>query len=440
MASALTDTAKSAWAAHASSGGLGTPASSVTGKPDSTDVWQRVREQASRALVSDPDTVFYLLFLASNRAYKTAAPLSAQLDALALAAEGAAFTSVEVTVPSPDVGFGESVSADTIQTTVAALTQRAASAATASKLGKRKAVRGDEARKEYVDGLDPFLLAYRDLRAKLVWLSNSYPFSFEGYRNLALKTPISRATAALAATHDPATSSSFVAQNAAAAAALTALSGVPQLDYRLKYDQAFSPETAELVFAGATGTFTKSSPSALFIRVGDELRTASGVASVVSVDTSSITLSSSAQVTGAFSITPASLPALKTLVSNVTDFLTLTPDVTSSLREGLLRLGTAADVNKVILQLAQLQGSIGGLSSTMTAVLTRRGVEPPERTSLQAALLAYAPSLPKKTRDSALAIVDALENNGFSYAASCVLSANTSVLLGEAGYPGSSIK
>lgn len=441
MTNALTDTAKTAWATHSSSGSLGTPALRSTGKADSTEIWERVREQACRALVSDPDIVFYHAFLASNSIYKKATPLSAQMDTLALAAEGSTFKTVAVAVPVSTVVASESQSAETLQRTVDALIQRASTAAPASKLGKRQAVRGDEALAEYRAGIDPFLLAYKELRTKTVLLSNLRPFSFEGYRKHALATPLSRADAALSVEHNADTSSSFVAQNASAAAALTTLSRLPFLDYRVKYDQAFSPESLSLSFSGTTGTFTKGSPTYAFVRVGDLLQSTAGTAIVTAVGATTITVDTSVTINGAFSVVPAHLSSLKTLLSALGSFLTTTDDVTSTLREQLARLDDAASVNSVIQRLAEIQASVSGLSPTMAAILARRGLVPPSVIALQASLLAYAPAIPKKTRESALAIVDVLERNGFSHAASRVLSGDTTVLLGlaESAAPGAGL-
>jgi hypothetical protein len=432
MANALTSTAKSAWATHSSSGSLGTPALRSTGKADSTEIWKRVQEQACRALVSDPDIVFYHAFLASNSIYKKTTPLSEKIDALALAAEGSAFKTVAVAVPASTVVPASSQTTETLQRTVDSLIQRAAAVAPASKLGKRQAVRGDEALAEYRAGLDPFLLAYKEVRTKTVLLSNLHPFSFEGYRKYALATPLSRADAALSTEYSTDASSSFVAQNASAAAALTTLSRLPFLDYRVKYDQAFSPESLSLSFSGTTGTFAKGSPGLAFVRVGDLLQSTGGTAVVTGVSATTITIDTAVVVNGAFSLVPAHLSSLKTLMSSLRSFLSATDDVTTVLREQLARLNDAAATNSVIEKLAQIQAAISGLSPTMSAILTRRGIAAPSGTALQTSLLAYAPAIPKRTRESALAIVDVLERNGFSHAATRILAGDTTVLLGSA--------
>lgn len=437
MANALSSTAKSAWAEHSSSGSLGSPTLRVTGKADNTAAWKRVQEQACRAIVSDPDIVFYLAFLASNRAYKAASALPAQLDALVLSAEGSSFATAPVSVPDSSVVMG-SMSPDAIQRASDALVQRALTASAGSKLGKRQAVRGAEALAEYRAGLDIFLIAYKELIRSVVLLSNLYPFSFSGYRARALEVPLARAEAAMVASYSPEAASSFVAQNAAAAAALTMVGREPSLEYRISYDQVFDPPSAEAQVSGTTVTFTKGTPDLVFARVGDVLTAKTGTTAVTAVGATILTLESPLAVSGAFRVVPRALADLVSFTDTLRLFISNTVDVTPTLREELCRLDTAASVNSVILRLAQIQASLSGISPTVSGVLSRRGIDPPTAIPLQNTLLAYAPSLPKKTREAALAIVDLLEQNGFAYAASCVLSGDPTVLLASAdtNYPG----
>jgi len=440
MANALSGTARSAWAEHSSSGSAGNAALRSTGNVDSAEVWKRVQEQACRSLVSDPDIVFYLAFLASNRAYKTASPLSAQIDALVLAAEGSAFKTPPVEMPAAGFVVG-STSSDSLRRMSDVLVQRAVTASVGSKLGKRQAIRGDEALAEYRAGLDKFLLSYKELQKSVVLLSNLYPFSFEGYRTKAVAAPLARAEAALSTSYTAETASSFVAQNAAAAAALTMVGREPALSYRLRYDQVFTPPTVAAEVAGTSVVFTKGTPDLVFARIGDVISSGSGTAVVTAVGPASLTLNTALTTSGAFRLVPGPLTGLETMIAGLKSFILESPEVTQILREELARLDTAASVNTVIALLAQIQAVVSGVSSTVEGVLIRRGIETPTATPLQTTLLAYSPSLPKKTRDAGIAIVDVLEQNGFSYAASCVLSGDPTILLSsaEASYPGANL-
>lgn len=431
MANGLTVETRAAWAAHTSSSSVGTPASRATGKVDAEDLWERLREQACRALTSNPDVVFYVAFLASNRAYKAAAALSDQLDTLILAAEGATFPTVAVRVPAGSAPAGVPTSPESLQVTVGSLVQRATAAAPATKLGRRQALRGEEARATFLGAISPFLLEYEALLARIRTLAALASFSFTEYRKYALATPISRAEAALSTEYAAENASAFTTQNAAAAAALTAIGREPTLAYRVRYDQQFSPTEVALSVESTQVLFSKGSPSYAFIRVGDQLKSTNSVATVVAVTDTGLSLDVPVVLSGAYTIVPGPLSAFITLVEALDTFLQDAPAISVDLREQLTRIATASDANATIHQLARVQALVCGLSPTTEEVLQRRGLEiPSTSSSLQGTLLAYAPSLPKATRDSTLAIVDTLERNSFAYAASNVLSGNLSVLLG----------
>lgn len=200
MSSFNADT-KQSWAAAAVSGVRGTPKEATTGVVSTEAKWERVRRQIARTYITDPDCVFYQAYLVSNRLYGVARELSKSLDSLAQYAEGSAYkSSTAPTLPQLPGHVVGATSTEALAEYQSVLAGRAKAAASSTKIGRRLAEKGDEARSLYLQELNRFLPVYFDFQVSLSRLADCNP-DFEPLRKLAAADVLPSADRAVGQTY-----------------------------------------------------------------------------------------------------------------------------------------------------------------------------------------------------------------------------------------------
>jgi len=425
----FTTTRKTAWADVSSSGALGTPRNPKTNTPSTDAKWLRVRGQISRAYIADPDCFFYQTYLSSNRQYGLALELKDAITALLQYAEGALYPSTAAPViATPPTYLAGNTSTEGISETADILAQRAKAAAATSKIGRRLAERGEEAKSLYLARVDAFVQQYFTFQTALSLIADSDP-DFEPLRQFALVDVQVSADAAVATTYSSSTAAEFAVQNAAAAAALRTSNRVPSARTRFSYTQVFFPTNVAATVSGTTITFTTQSPAYCYLRVGDVFSWAGGETTITAVGTTTATLAADVGTPAGYAITPGAYAVLETLKAACAAFLSANETASKSFRAKISDLSSSQRIREVIALLAATQSAITGLSTEAVDILERLGItEPVAVTTIGASLYGYAPVVSSGTKESTKSCLDTLKREGFQLAAQRFLSANLTFL------------
>ena len=425
----FTSTRKSAWASVSSSGALGTPRNPTTNTPSIDAKWVRVRGQISRAYIADPDCFFYQAYLGSNRQYGLSLELKDAITELVAYAEGAIYPSIGTAViPTPPAYLLGNTSPESISETADVLAQRAKAAAATSKIGRRLAERGDEAKALYLSRIDSFVQKYFTLQTSLSLIADAQP-NFGPLRQFAIGDVQTASDAAVSASYSSANAAEFAVQNAAAAAALRASNRVPSIRTRLSYTQAFFPTNVVTLVSGTTITFTAQSPAYCYLRMGDVFSWAGGETTITAVTDTTATLATNVGTPPGYSITPGAYAGFTTLQSACAAFLSAQDTANKDLRTRLSDLSTAQNTKATISLLAAIQNAITGLSTEVSDILERLGItEPPGVSPISAALYAYAPSVTSGTKEATKSCLATLQREGFQLASQRFLSSDLTFL------------
>lgn len=424
---------KAAWAAVSSSGAVGTARDPKTGTTPLDTKWRRVQGQIARTYIADPDCFFYQAYLCSNKQYGRAVELRDQITTLIQYAEGAIYpSSATPTLPELPPDLVGTTSPEGIDESVTVLTQRAKTAASASKVGKRLTERGDEAQKLYLAGISTFVQKYFTFQTALSNVAYASP-DFEPLRRIALGDIQTTTDAALSTQYKSDSAAQYAVQNAAAAASLKSVNRTPSIKTRFSYKQQFTPANVATTVSGETITFTAQSPAYCYLRVGDVFSWAGGTTSISAVGDATATLSSSVGSPANYEVVPGPLSAFALLQEECSAFLTAQDVADKSLLSYLSDISTQQKVVEVITFLASVQNALTGTSTEVIDTLQRLGIADPKAvTPISDSLRNYNPTLLGSTKSATKASLETLQREGFQLAVQRFLSSDITFLSGTA--------
>ena len=412
------------------------------GRVDLDQRWEEIRQKVARAVVSDPDIVFYFAFLASNKARVLALDITALIEEMLTSAEGQRIPQKEV----PDEAYSGILAAVDALTKVYNPTQelleqvvREGSSFSKKylvpnyKQGTRFQKKGEEAASDLRKVRQALVPKWGVLPSYMSSLLRKNPLRVRDVRKSALQVATKglQTTAEMRLPKEKA--STYALQFIAGVAAVSALGREMDLFVRASFPQGGSPQGFSVKeFEVDSGFVTKLqildlaknvvSPRTLGIKKND-------VVKWLGVD---------AKVTYAgdvhFSVEPGLLPSG---AQPVLDVLSGPGDAYRSSRQlldaawrslpslhamqdalGLSeRNPSASGVVTLAKFFGEVAATLGGVSTELQKTLDRLGVTVAPRTPIADMLLAYNPLFSKDTKAAALDSISLLEQEGYKSAA-----------------------
>ncbi len=407
--------------------------------------WALTQARVARTLVSDPDIILYMAFLCSNRVAKRTQDVVKALDKLIPLVEGWKYEQPAVGsdarlrrayTRAAGRAYVDSTELAALQAEVDRYVSKELVPAISSK--GRHQVKGTEARSKYGLAKRELLAAWKKLKKGLLRCGEEPRWEPQRARELSVAVPLQNMGKTLSTGFSAEKATEFTLQLAAASASVQALGR--EVDYRMRFqvdDVSAFPEGLTVSATSSGGFVTEITPSTppklLRVRSGDEVTWGAGTATVISVGESSFTLGSSTitSTTGRLTVAPAAYSGLRQLVEVVSTRDAALPSVEQLNAQFLLREEfSAAHIKALVAYLSGLYAQLTSLSTAVSSVNTRLGVEvDPVDAPLLAALTDYSPSFSSKTTKAGDKLLDALEDEGSDYAAQLLLEGNSTRML-----------
>jgi len=408
------------------------------GTIDTQARWELLQGAFARALLSDPDSIFYLSYLGSNRSRALVLQLHGLLGTAILAAEGLRYVggtessvsagAVQAAVANISASIGRYAAPDSaaIRRLVAASDRYTRDSLLPNiRQGSRLQTKGEEAASAYRSSIEELLASWDAMLRGLTRLRLSSFFTVQRAQAVALRDPVQNLDAALSIGWDPADLSNFTLVLLAGVSSVEALSR--EVDPFIRMSTGLKPFPAGITSSidGFSASFSVAGsvldPRRLSIVEGDAVHSTFGVGTVTSVSSTAVT--ADVKLSPTMTVLSQAGVQYASMRKSLTPLWRALPSL-DSLTQSLQRLDqTSAAALKERLQfLGNLMASLGELSSDVTSALYRVGVvaDAPSLT-IEAALLSYSPEVSLTTETSILGALDRMRDEGFSRAESLAI-------------------
>jgi hypothetical protein len=406
------------------------------GTKNPSEVWKVSRARVARAIVADPDVLFYWAFLGSNKARARCLLVVSALEKMILASEGitlshtselAVSASVQAATGLHQIAEKRGDISEATRIVLSEVEAEAKAMLPGIKQGTRLQEKGAEAQRKYSEARDELVALWEGLYLLLYPIQPSQGFltHVRFLRAEAVRIPAKNLQTLTENTPSSDSMSSYVLQMLAGAASVAAMGREVDPFYRVHLDDgiaAFPADVAvhspKIVGGFVTEFSTTPSLTQLGVQVGDRVSWGGATATVAAVGATAVLTSSSLRAPIPRALSVRSQPSLDyiTMSAALLSGLESLPSEISTLLETLTKL--ESNPKKAAEYLGQLLAVFSTLTSDVSASLLRRDIEPPTTAfPLCATLLAFSPAFRAETRATGKAAIMELRKQGFDRAA-----------------------
>jgi hypothetical protein len=405
------------------------------GSRDAEKTWDLLAGKAARALISEPDLVFYFAYLHSNRTSAAIRRLLPTLDAVLAAAEGLNKEAAKVNVSESSLSFVRSaIGRSPDAANLAAIEQQvegflADELVPQIKTGSRLQKKGPEAKASYAAEKRKLLGGWKNARLLIDGTARGRQFTPSLVQQSASEVPLSSLEATLALPPPPTQLAEYTLQVAAALSAVKGMTREVHLMHRvLVDDSSVFPVGIELSSTAKDGVITRVElgfpPKVLGIRSGDEVFWGRGTATVAAVDGEGIDLASSTitAAKGRFKVSAAPSAEWSSLSAELSLFLKKLP-LSGALAQQLAQKEgpSAAETRDLLVLFCTLYAKLDSLPESAETLLRRVGGTVPSQEPVLAVLDSFSPFFPKKLVKVGDALLAELDREGFDFARETLL-------------------